>query len=94
LALQKNILDMRDQIEKLRKKIIYRSHKRGFLETELILENFIKQFLMKMNYKELEMLDFMLSHDDPQIIEWLYNNKLPPQNLKQLLQHLHETIIS
>ena len=85
---------MSAKIENLRKKIIYRSHKRGFLETELILEDFIKQFLMQMNYKELEMLDFMLSHDDPQVIEWLYNKKTPPQNLKQLLQHLHDTIIS
>lgn len=82
------------EIKNLRKKIIYRSQKRGFLESEIILERFIKQFLATMKETELEMLDLLLSHDDTQIISWLHQKETPPEKLETLIKNINSTLRS
>ena len=83
---------MSEKINNLRKKIIYRSHKRGFLESEIIFRNFINEILTKMTDNELECLNILLSYDDPQIIRWINKKETPPNELKPILKHILETL--
>jgi succinate dehydrogenase flavin-adding protein (antitoxin of CptAB toxin-antitoxin module) len=85
---------MINEITTLRKKIIYRSQKRGFLESELIFNEFITESLIGLSERELELLDFLLSHDDMQIIHWLHKKETPPENLERLIDTINNTIKS
>ncbi|MBP9792274.1 MAG: succinate dehydrogenase assembly factor 2 [Rickettsiales bacterium] len=85
---------MINEITALRRKIIYRSHKRGFLESELIFRKFITQSLIKLRKQELKLLDLLLSYDDTQIIHWIHKKEIPPKNLESLIETINNNIKS
>ena len=65
-----------NNIEQLKKKIIYRSGYRGIKEMDLILGNFVKKYINLFKMKELKQLDYLLSIDDDN------NEKILPLALK------------
>ena len=76
----------------LRKRILYRGQKRGFLESEIIFESFIKQFLPQMDDQELIIVDLLLSHDDPEIRDWISNKEVPPEEFRSILEQMRRLL--
>ncbi len=69
--------------EILKKQIIYRSKHRGTKEMDLILGNFVKKYIDKLNRGELEDLKKILLIDDEILSNWYFiknNNDLIPYN--------------
>ena len=56
--------------EILKKKIIYRSTHRGTKEMDLLLGNFVKKYINKLNESELKDLEKLLFFDDEIIHKW------------------------
>ena len=56
--------------EILKKKIIYRSIHRGTKEMDLLLGNFVKKYINKLNESELKDLEKLLFFDDEIIHKW------------------------
>ena len=83
---------MKTNLNFLKQKIIYRSKNRGCKESELIFATFIKKHLDKINNKDLYMLNFLLSYDDVEILDWVYKKKPPPMELKNLIETINNTI--
>tara|TARA_Y100001970_G_C13423228_1_gene457626 strand:- start:14 stop:271 length:258 start_codon:yes stop_codon:yes gene_type:complete len=56
---------MIDDIELLKKKIIYKSSYRGVKELDIILRSFVKKYINKLNIKDLnDLFEFLENNDD------------------------------
>lgn len=62
--------------EQLLKKLLYQSCNRGCKETDLIIGQFAKLNLKKMNYIELKTFEEILHMNDADIYDW-YTKKKP-----------------
>ena len=60
--------------EILKKKIIYRSMHRGTKEMDLLLGNFVKKYIEKLDSDELKDLDNLLFIDDEDLYKWYFEN--------------------
>ena len=55
---------MNDDIDNLKKKILYRSAYRGTKEMDKLLGSFTKHYINKLNHTELKALEIFLNIDD------------------------------
>ena len=62
--------------EILKKQIIYRSMHRGTKEMDLLLGNFVKKHIDKLDSNELKDLDKLLFIEDEVIYKWYFENNL------------------
>ena len=60
--------------EILKKQIIYRSMHRGTKEMDLLLGNFVKKHIDKLDTNELKDLDKLLFIEDEVIYKWYFEN--------------------
>ena len=70
-------------IDILKKKILYRSERRGTKEMDLLLSNFVKKYVNSLNESELCELESLLNIDDEVLYKWYLNNErntLVPEN--------------
>ena len=80
-----------NNIEQLKKKIIYRSVYRGIKEMDLLLSNFVKKYINKFDILELKQLEDLLNIDDSILFKW-YSNKgskinIPNNKVSKLLKN-------
>ena len=64
-----------DNLNILKKKILYRSEHRGTKEMDLILSNFVKKYINSLNESELCELELLLNIDDEVLYKWYLNNE-------------------
>ena len=64
-----------NNIELLKKKILYRSEYRGTKEMDVLLSNFTKKYINDFGIVELKLLDDLLSLDDDSLFKWYFNKK-------------------
>ena len=77
--------------EILRKQIIYRSMHRGSKEMDLLLGNFVKKNIDKLNNNELKDLAKLLFIEDEIIYKWYFeknsNNAIPNTKVSMMLKN-------
>jgi antitoxin CptB len=54
-----------------RKRVLYRSRYRGFLESDLLLERFVRANLVSLSASRLDELEALLDEDDEEIWAWV-----------------------
>ena len=59
-----------DNINIIKKKILFRSIHRGTKEMDLILSNFVKKYINSFNENELKDLESLLNIDDETLYKW------------------------
>ena len=72
-----------DNLDILKKKILYRSTRRGSKEMDLLLSDFVKKYIDSFNETELKELDSLLNIDDDILYKWYLNldtKTLVPKN--------------
>ena len=74
---------MNNDIENLKKRLIYRSQYRGTKEMDKLIGSFVKSNIDNFNLKQLQELERFLSIDDDTLYRF-YNNQL--ENLKDISQ--------
>lgn len=79
-------------LDKKRKKLIFRSWHRGTKEMDLIMGSFADQNLQDFTILELQQYERILQFSDPDLYDWISGKKEPPANLtddvfKKLLDH-------
>ena len=70
-------------IDNLKKKILYRSERRGTKEMDLLLSHFVKRYVNFLNESELYELESLLNIDDEVLYKWYLSNEkttLIPEN--------------
>ena len=65
-----------NELESLKKKIIYRSSYRGTKEMDILLGSFVKKVINSLSLKELKNLDDFMNCNDEDI-NTFYINKIP-----------------
>ena len=79
-----------DNLNILKKKILYRSKRRGTKEMDLILSNFVKKYINFFNEKELNELESLLNIDDEVLYKWYLNQEayrsIPINNITKKLK--------
>ncbi len=77
--------------EVLKKQIIYRSMRRGTKEMDLLLGNFVKKYIDKFSFDELEDLNKLLFIDDDLLYKWYFekisNNTIPNTKVSAMLKN-------
>ena len=77
--------------EILMKQIIYRSMHRGSKEMDLLLGNFVKKNIQKLNTVELKDLENLLYIDHEIIYKWYfeknYDNTIPKTKISSMLKN-------
>ena len=63
---------MVQELEKLKKKILYRASYRGTKEMDILLSSFVKQYINKFNNDQLKALETFLEYEDEIILNY-YN---------------------
>ena len=80
-----------NNIELLKKKILYRSGHRGTKEMDLLLSNFVKKYVNDFGIVELRQLDDLLNLDDDSLFKWYLNKKveikIPNNKVSNLLKN-------
>ena len=80
-----------NNIERLKKKILYRSEYRGTKEMDLLVSNFVKKYINDFDNTELKQLDDLLSFDDDSLFKWYLNKKgkinIPNNKVSNLLKN-------
>ena len=75
----------------LKKQIIYRSTRRGSKEMDLLLGNFVKKHIDKLNDIELNDLAKLLFIEDEIIYKWYFkknsNNVIPKTKISMMLKN-------
>ena len=77
--------------EILKKQIIYRSMHRGIKEMDLLLGNFVKKHIDKLDSNELKDLDKLLFIEDEVIYKWYFeknsDNVIPNTKVAAMLKN-------
>jgi antitoxin CptB len=67
--------------------------RRGMLELDLILNNFINQRIDELNPEEFEAMEWLLTHSDPDLYSWLMGNERPEEReiaaIVDIIRHNH-----
>lgn len=67
-------------LEMRKKRLVYRSHYRGFREADLILGGFAKAHIDKMTEEEILMFEDLLGAKDHDIYGWINQTLIVPAN--------------
>ena len=80
-----------NNIDLLKKKILYRSEYRGRKEVELLLSNFVKKYINVFSVDELKQLHDLLNFDDVSLFKLYLNKKgeikIPNNKVSDLLRN-------
>ena len=64
-----------NNIDLLKKKILYRSEYRGTKEMDLLLSKFVKKYINDFGIVELKQLEDLLNFDDDSLFKWYLNKR-------------------
>jgi antitoxin CptB len=70
-----------EDIETVRKRLIYRSWHRGTREMDLLMGSFADKNVMSFNKDELQVYGALLEQNDPDLYDWITGQKEPPANI-------------
>ena len=69
-----------NELEKFKKKLIYRSNYRGTKEMDILLSNFVKKYIDKFDEIQLNELDKFLDFEDNVILNY-YHHGIAEKNI-------------
>ena len=64
-----------------RKRLLYRSRRRGMQETDLLLGRFAEQHLADLDDRQLLTFDNLLDESDTDLFDWISGRVAPPEAL-------------
>lgn len=70
-----------NDLEKRRKKLLYRASYRGFKEADLLIGGFARTHLASMNETELSEFETLLEINDRELYAWAMGDKELPEDL-------------
>ncbi len=69
-------------LEKTRKRLLFRAWHRGTKESDLILGRFADAYLAEMTVEELADFEKVLDRIDPELMDWITGREPVPANLR------------
>lgn len=69
---------MTDDLDKTRKRLHFRSIRRGTKESDLVIGGFAEANLSQMNARQLDQFEALLERNDPEVLSWIVGIADPP----------------
>ena len=69
---------MTDDLDKQRKRLQFRSIRRGTKESDLVIGGFAETNLSRMNARQLNQFEALLERNDPDVLSWIIGLADPP----------------
>ncbi len=69
---------MTDDLDKQRKRLHFRSIRRGTKESDLVIGGFAEANLAQMNARQLDQFEALLERNDPEVLAWIVGVAEPP----------------
>ena len=69
---------MTDDLDKVRKRLHFRSIRRGTKESDLVIGGFAEANLSQMNARQLDQFEALLERNDPEVLSWIVGIADPP----------------
>ncbi len=73
---------MNDDIEVRRRKLAFRSARRGFRELDLYMQQFVEAHLEGFDTRQLDQFEAVLDIPDQHVFDWIMGRGEPAQNLR------------
>lgn len=70
-----------EELENMRKRLIFRSEHRGTKEMDLLLGSFAKRYVPEFNVTELQEYEQLLVENDPDLYNWITGQEQAPTNI-------------
>ena len=67
-----------DRLALRRKRLLFRSVRRGTKESDLIIGGFAQAWLQRLDERQLERFEALLEQNDPELLSWILGLKPPP----------------
>ena len=69
---------MTDDLDKQRKRLRFRSFRRGTKESDLVIGGFAEANLARMDARALDQFEALLNRNDPEVLAWITALAEPP----------------
>ena len=73
---------MLDKLENLRRKLRFRSLRRGTKESDLVIGGFAAAHLWELNERQLADFEALLDENDQDVLSWVIDMKPPPDGFE------------
>lgn len=70
-----------EDIDTVRKRLIYRSWHRGTREMDLLMGTFADKNVPSFTAEEVKIYESLLGENDPDLYDWITGQKAPPANI-------------
>merc|ERR1712070_375806 len=86
-----------EETDAIRRRLIYRSKQRGWLELDIMLGDWSSENLKNLGEKELKEYEALLDQENPDLFKWLTGQLEAPEEIqgpvfKQLMQHVSDNM--
>ena len=86
---------MSKNLNQQRKRILFRAHRRGTKESDLVIGGFAKAHVAEMTADQLDRFEALLERNDPDVLGWVIGIAAPPDefdtDVLQMIQNFkHE----
>ncbi len=78
---------MTDDLDKVRKRLHFRSIRRGTKESDLVIGGFAEANLSQMNARQLDQFEALLERNDPEVLSWVVGLADPPAEFDTEVLH-------
>ena len=71
---------MSDNLEIIRRKLMFRSYRRGTKESDLVIGGFAQKYLSELNEQQLKNFEKLLDESDQDVLSWIIGISKPPSD--------------
>jgi antitoxin CptB len=69
---------MSKNLDQQRKRIMFRAHRRGTKESDMVIGGFAKAHVAEMTADQLDRFEVLLERNDPDVLGWVIGIEAPP----------------
>jgi len=73
------IQTMDKNLDQQRKRILFRAHRRGTKESDMVIGGFAKACVAGLNSAQLDRFEALLDQNDPDVLGWVIGIDAPPE---------------
>ena len=70
---------MSKNLDQQRKRLMFRAHRRGTKESDLVIGGFAEAYVGDMTADQLDRFEAILERNDPDVLGWVIGTKAPPE---------------
>ena len=70
---------MNKNLDQQRKRILFRAHRRGTKESDMVIGGFAAAHVGELTADQLDRFETLLEHNDPDVLGWVIGITAPPE---------------